>query len=151
MNGSGQIISRPITVADFTRVTVQGPFNIEVDQADQFGVTISTDDNLISRVQFTREEETLTIGIQAAANFFPTKLQVKIGMPRIYTLNLSGDAKAVLNGFNSTYNFELDMSGGSTLTGNIVAGNDDFNISGASQINLQGTALSLNLDVYRRQ
>ncbi len=145
MNGSGNIIDQDIKVADFTGVDINGPFNLEIIQSDMFQVIISTDDNLTNRVQIAREDEILKIGIKAPATFFPTSLSVKIGMPRLYSLTLSGEVKARLTGFKSTFNFGLNASGKSILEGHLEAGNSDFNISDGSQVNLNGSAIGLDL------
>ena len=146
MNGSGKIIDQDVEVADFTRIAAQGAFTLDISQADSFLVTISTDDNLISRIQILREDETLKLAIQAPANFFPTSLKVKIQMPRIYGLKLSQGARSSLSGFKSTFNFDLEMSEESLLTGILDAGNCVFNISKSSQVSLAGSALSLSLE-----
>lgn len=146
INGSGRIISNDIEVTDFTRITAQGAFILEISQADDFRITISTDDNLISRIRFLHEEETLKMAIQAPANFFPTLLKVEIHMPRIYGLDMSDGARATLSGFKSTFNFDLEVSGGSTVSGTLDAGNSVFDVSSASQVNLKGSALSLALE-----
>jgi len=146
MNGSGKVVDKEINVANFTGVNVQGPFKVGIIQSDSFQVIISTDENLTNRILISREDETLKIGIQAPATFFPTSLSLKIGMPRLYNLNLSGGAQAGLSGFKSTFNFSLDISEKSTLQGYLDAGNCDFNVADGSQVNLTGSAIGLDLD-----
>jgi hypothetical protein len=146
MNGSGKIIDQNIDISGFTGVAAQGPMVLEVAQADAFQVVLSTDDNLVNRILFKLEDETLKIAIQAPANFFPTSLKIKIGMPRIYGLNISEGSQAVFSGFKSTFNFDLNIAGGSILTGLLDAGNCTFNVAGHSQVKLKGSALSLELN-----
>jgi len=146
MNGSGKIVDQDIEIAGFTRITTQAGLILELTQAESFKVTLSTDDNLVSRIVFSLEDENLKIAIQAPANFFPTSLKVKISMPRIYGLNISGETQAVISGFRSTFNFDLEVSKGSTLNGALEAGNCVFNVSGNSRVNLKGSALSLELN-----
>jgi hypothetical protein len=145
MNGSGKIVDQDIEISGFTRITAQGNLVLELAQAEDFKLTVSTDDNLINRLLFELDGETLKIAIQAPANFFPTSLKIKIGMPRIYALDISGGTQAVVSGFKSTFNFDLEASGGSTFTGVMDAGNCIFSVSG-SKINLKGSALSLELN-----
>ncbi len=147
LNGSGKIIDQPIKITGFTTVSARGAFPVELYQSDQSSVTVSTDDNLIQRVLVALSGETLLISIQAPATFFPTSLKIVIGMPRIYGLILTEGAKASLSGFKSTYNFNLDMRGASTLSGYLEAGNLDFDISEGSQVNLKGSALDLGLQM----
>lgn len=145
MNGSGTLIDQDIKLTDFTGVSVNGPFNADLVQTDAFQVIVNTDENLTNRVQATLNDGTLVVGIEAPATFFPSSLKIKIGMPRLYKLTLSGGAKATLTGFKSTFNLGLVSSDGSTLSGSLDAGNCDFNISDSSQVNLKGSALGLDL------
>jgi hypothetical protein len=146
MNGSGKIIDQDINISGFTRVTASGNMVLEMVQAESFKVTVSTDDNLINRLLFELEEETLKIAVQAPANFFPTSLKIRIEMPRLYALDISGGTQAVTAGFKSTFNFDLQASDSSSLNGILDAGNCIFNIAGHSRITLKGSALSLELN-----
>ncbi len=146
LNGSGKIIDHAVDIADFDSLRVQGAFNLEIAQAASFKVTLSTDDNLISRILFSREDKTLKMKIEAPATFFPTSLKIKIAMPQIHNLNLSGGAKATISGFQSTPNFNLVSVGASSLNGNLEADATNFYLSGGSQVSLQGKAKTLDLD-----
>lgn len=146
LNGSGKIIDQDAKVADFDSLNVQGAFNLEITQAESFKVTIITDENLVSRILISRTDKTLKIKIEAPATFFPTSLKLKIAMPQILELNLSGGAKASLAGFKSTSNFNLVLKDASFLSGNLEAGATNFYLSDASQVILQGKATTLELE-----
>ena len=145
VNGSGKLIDQDIRLADFTAVAVTGPFEVDLVQTDAFQVIVNTDENLVSRIEATLDDQTLNVSIKAPASFYPTSLKIKIGLPRIYTLSLAGGAKASLTGFKSTYNFSFTSTDGSALNGSLDAGNCDFNISDAGQVTLKGSALGLDL------
>jgi hypothetical protein len=145
MNGSGTLIDQDIQLTGFSGVTVNGPFEADLVQTDAFQVIVNTDDNLVNRVQASLDDGSLIVGIKAPATFFPSGLKIKIGMPRLYKLNLSGGAKATLTGFKSTFNLSFVSTESSILNGSLDAGNCDFDISGGSQINLTGSALGLDL------
>ncbi len=146
LNGSGKIKDQDIELDDFDSIQVQGPFNLEIIQSASFKITLSTDDNLISRVQFSHSDKTLKVKIEAPATFFPTSLKISIAMPRIHSVNLSDGAKATIPEFNSVPNFNLVLTGGSSLNGNVEAEAANFYLSGGSQIILQGNAKKLVLD-----
>jgi hypothetical protein len=146
MSGTGNIIDQELSIADFTRIQIHGEFSVQIQQATTFSVTVSTDDNLMNRIRVSREGETLKMDIEAPGNFFPTSLKVTITMPRIYELSLSGKANASLSGFQSTFNFDLRVSEGSTLTGDLESGITRFDVSEASQVALAGKALELELE-----
>jgi hypothetical protein len=137
MNGSGNIVENPIRVADFTDVNITGPFSIEVIQ--------STDENLVDRVLVSLEDRTLKLKIQAPASFFPTSLKVRISMPKINNLILTDEATASLSGFPLIAGFNLVLKNASSLNGYLEAENIYFDISGGSQVNLQGQGQKLQL------
>jgi len=145
MTGNGKIVDQTIKATDFTSINIRGAFNAEILQSDNFAVIISTDENLLNRIIVSTEGETLNFKIEAPGNFFPTSLKIRIMLPRIYGLTLSEEARAAISGFQSTFNFRLNMDSGSELTGDLEAGICDFTISGASQLSLKGKALELKL------
>jgi len=146
LNGSGKIISQNVNVIDFTSVEVEGAFDVEISQAYWYGVTISTDDNLIKRVLISRENDTLRIKIQAPGSFLPTSLKVQIKMPSIERLKLTEKTEASISGFLNAPYFYLALQTGSSLKGGIEAETTHFNLSGASELSLKGRSKKLHLD-----
>jgi hypothetical protein len=146
MNGSGKITEQDYKITGFNAVNIKGLFEAEIIQADAFKVTVSTDDNLISRVQISLDHRTLQFNIEAPATFFPTKLKARIEMPSIIGLNLSEKARATIGAFKSVTDFSVFLSQGSILTGVLEAGNTVLNLADASQISLKGSATTLEVD-----
>jgi len=147
MSGTGKIIDHEVEIADFTGVDIQGAFAVEIKYGEEIGLVVSTDDNLISRILISRENDMVRLGIQAPANFFPTSLKATITMPRIYNLYLSKGAKINLSGFKSTFNFVLNITDKSFLSGYLEAGISEFEVSGESEVILVGSAIELELNV----
>jgi hypothetical protein len=146
MNGSGDIIDQDMKVTDFNSVNVQGPFSLEINQAEFFKVTLSTDKNLINRIHVSLERKILKVRIEAPATFFPTSLKINIAMPEISSLSLSLGGKATISGFFTKSEFTLFLTEASTLNGNLLAGTANFNLSKASKVSLAGEALQFNLE-----
>jgi hypothetical protein len=145
MNGSGKIIDQDLKLANFDAINVHGPFELEIIQDNTFTAVLSTDENLISRVRGSLDRKTLILSVEAPATFYPTRLKVKITMPRISALSLSDKAKASLADFKSFYDFNLYVNKGSILTGFIEADDMTVNLSADSQANLAGKSTSLDL------
>lgn len=145
LNGSGKIVDQDIDVTDFNSVNAKGQFQLKIAQADESRVTLSTDDNLVSRVIIVLDRKTLKLSIEAPSTFFPTSLTITIAMPQLIGLNLSGGASATLSGFKSPHPFSLFMADKSTLDGDIDAGSINFNLSGTSTAVLKGGAASMDL------
>jgi hypothetical protein len=146
MNGSGNIIDQNLKVIDFNSINVLGPFTMEISRADSYQVTLSTDDNLINRLQISLERRTLKVRIEAPATFFPTSLKIRITMPDITSLNLSEGAKASFTGFKAVSDFTLFLSDDSVVIGDLDAIITRFHLSKSSQVSLTGSAMRMELE-----
>jgi hypothetical protein len=145
LNGSGKIIDQDIEITDFNSVNVSGAFILDIKQSSGYKVTLSTDDNLLSRFKIVLDRKTLKISIEAPASFFPTSLKMAIEMPQIAGLNLSGGAAAMLSGFKSAGNFSMFLAEKSKVEGNVTAGEAVFQLTGSSTAALSGLATRLDL------
>ncbi len=146
MNGSGKIIDNDLKVEGFSNLNIKGPFIVEVTQAKKTKVTLSTDENLMNRVQVNMERKTLNISIKAPATFFPTSLKLKIDMPELSTLTLSEAAGAAVNGFKNAETFSAFLSGKSILNCSTEAENLELNLSGASEAIFKGSGQVTKID-----
>ena len=61
-------------------------------------------------------------------------------MPELNGLTVSGASHGDIYDFTSTEDLDITVSGASSVTGDIIAGNVEFDISGASTIQLEGSA-----------
>ena len=127
---------------DFTRVEVGHAFEVEVVQSDSYSVSITADDNLFKNLKVSKEGETLKIGCSRHIGWRlrRTRPRARITMPVLKGLQLSGATKGTISGFNSSEGFKLNLSGASSVTGEITAGDAEFNFSGASSVELAGAA-----------
>ncbi|MCL4498896.1 MAG: DUF2807 domain-containing protein [Chloroflexi bacterium] len=146
LSGSGNLVTQEKSFRDFNQVEVAGPFQVDITQSSAFSVTLTADDNVIDRVAVTKDGQTLRISLEPTTFLSSPTLVAKIGMPGIVGLRLSGAAKGNIAGFQSSSDLSLEMSGASTLGGQIDAGNAVFTASGASSGALQGSANSLTLN-----
>jgi len=67
-------------------------------------------------------------------------LRASVTMPQLHGLTVSGASRGTVSDFSSTEDLDIAVSGASRVTGNITAGNVEFDISGASTIQLEGSA-----------
>jgi len=65
---------------------------------------------------------------------------VRITMPLFRGLRLSGATRGTVNGFSSSEDFEVELSGASSVTGEITAGDTELSLSGASSAELTASA-----------
>ncbi|MFC1908060.1 head GIN domain-containing protein [Chloroflexota bacterium] len=131
---------------DFTRVEVGYAFQVEVTQSDSYSIRITAPENLLSSIDVSKEGETLKIGLTQFISMIGTR-KVEITMPDLRAINLSGATKGTINGFISSHDFNLVLSGASRLDGDLTVGDIDFDISGASTVELDGSAQDITVDV----
>jgi len=136
--GCGPVRTQEFNFTGFTGVEVGWAFRVEIVQSDSYSVSITADENLFNFIQVSQEGETLKIGLTQPMPF--RTLKAEITMPDLYELSLSGATRGTVQGFSSSHDFILGLSGASRLTGDITAGDAQFTVSGASTIQLQGSA-----------
>lgn len=129
-------------ISDFNKVHVSGIFDVEITQSDTYKINVNANHNFFRNLDVSKEGDTLRIrhsrhiGWRAAL----VKPRVELTLPYLKELRLSGAAGVRISGFTSSESFKLDMSGASSLEGDISAGNTDFDVSGASRIRLYGSS-----------
>ena len=74
-------------------------------------------------------------------------LQARITLPELTGLKLSGASRGTISGFKSAKELALEVSGASSLKGDIEAGDATLNVSGASNVTLKGAARNVDLEV----
>jgi len=165
--GSGKLVTKDMDFKDFTIVEVGNAFKAEITQSNSHSVSITMDDNLFDYLQASKTGERLEIGLNPGHNYRSITLRVKITMPNLYELGLSGAASGTVEGFSSSHGFvlrmsgatslemvdmsagdtEIELSGASHLTGGVTVGGDvRFSVSGASTAELEGAANDLAVD-----
>ena len=147
LTGSGNLKTEEYTFRDFTSVEIHSAFEFEITQSGSYGISITADDNVIEKVQVTKEGDTLKIGLKITPSLGPVTLKAAVTMPQLHGLAVSGASRGTVSDFSSTKNFDITMSGASKVTGDITAGNADFELSGASTVQLEGSASDMVANV----
>lgn len=170
VTGPGGVVTEEKDFADFTYVDVEGTFEVEIIQSDSFSTSVSADESFFDYIAVSKEGNTLRIYLNPRHTFTDFTLQArtlkaKITMPALYGLHLSGASKATVTGFKSSKDFNLNVSGASSVniddmevgdaefeisgaskvTGSMNASDVRFEVSGASEVELEGSANNIIL------
>jgi hypothetical protein len=132
--GSGDLVSRQIDVSGFDRIETGFAFNVTVHQGGVFSVVAVVDDNLVEYLYVEASGGTLY-------------MQAQVTMPQLVGLQLSGSSHATLSGFDSIRDFSAELTGSSSLNGEIQAENANLNAYGSTFIKLSGKGKKLSVDV----
>jgi hypothetical protein len=144
--GSGNLTTRNFDLSDFTEIAAQSGFQLELVQSSTFSVEVTADDNVMDYIEVYKSGNTLKIRPQWNRSFRSATLRAKVTMPDLYEIKLSGGSQASISSFNSSHDLSVGLSGGSSVTGDIIAGDVYLDLSGGSQVNLQGTADNLDVN-----
>jgi hypothetical protein len=144
---SGPLVTKDYDLASFTAVNAGSAFQVEITQSDKYSVSVTVNESLVERLDVGVSGNTLHIslkpgyGVTGAAT-----MRAKVTMPELVGLDLSGASHTTLAGFNSDKSLKSEVSGASTLRGELTCGDASFNVSGASKVNLNGSAQDLKVE-----
>jgi len=137
--GGGNVVTREETFTDFDKVDVSDAFTVDISQGDTFSVLIRIDENVVQYLEVVKEGSMLKIGLKPGYIVQAVTLQAEITMPELTGLDLSGASDGTITGFKSTKALDVELSGASSLQGDIEAGDARFDVSGASDVSLSGS------------
>lgn len=139
-------------VGNFNRIDISGGFYAEVRQGTEFRVVIDGSRRDVEDLQVRVEGNELNIDYQN--KLFGSGLRrrrdvnIRIEMPLLEGVDLSGAVNATVKGFDQTKNLKIDLTGASKATfTSLNAESIDADLTGASRLNLLGTTRSLRADL----
>lgn len=132
VQGSGTAKSETRAVSGFTKVDAGGAVNVEIVAQKEFSVTVEADDNLLANIKTEVSGDTLKI--YSEDRISPkTRISVKISMPAIEGLDLSGASSGSVSSVKDDA-LELKASGASKIKVDGAAKDLTADASGASTI-----------------
>jgi len=163
--GSVNLVTDEMELSDFAEVEVGWAFDIEIIQSASYSVIISADEYVeVSRtgedeyerkltfdyIKVSKMGDVLSIGLEQGYNYRsanllrPLTLRAEVTMPDLLELRLSGASHGTVEGFSFSHEFNLSLSGASSLEiSDLSAGNVTIDLSGASNLNGEGEADNL--------
>ena len=124
VRGSQHIITIDETRDNFAAIDIGAAFVAQVTRADAYSVAITVDDNVADYVRVSRDGGALRIRL-ADGHYY-----------RDVTLEAS---------FRSDEDFAVELSGASSVEGDVSTGDIACELSGASNLTLEGAGASLDL------
>ncbi len=148
LEGSGDIVTEEQDLSGFDQLRISHSFQVDVKQGEDYRVVIYVDDNVQKYVVVKKKGDTLNIGLDPDYNYSTQNatLEAEVIMPKLTRIRLSGSSDAKISGFASNDAFEADLSGSSTLRGELEAGDASFDVSGSSSATRTGAARDLTID-----
>ena len=144
IQGSGRVVTEELVMTGFDRVEVGNSFEVTISRAGLYDIIVEADDNLIRYLDVRKSAETLSIRLQSGISIRNATLKVQVTLPELRSVSFSGASRGRIQGFD-TGQFGATLSGASYLSGDIVTGDTEISLSGASAVELTGTGPSLSL------
>ena len=148
ITGSGNVVTQEEAITGFDKVDASQSFEVDINQGEVYSVVIRVDDNVLPHLQVVKQGDTLNIGLKPG-QFYSIRdatMQAEVTMPELTGLDLSGASHATISGFESAKDLIVDLSGSSSLRGDIEAGNASFDLSGSSDVTLTGSGGDVTID-----
>lgn len=146
VRGSGDTVTVEVNATDFDEVSAGYAFEVDITQGDDYQVLVTVDQNLEEYLRVGKQGSRLNIQLDPAYNYVNSTLRAEITMPTLVGLELSGACQGSIDGFDATDRFDVEISGASTLRGDITTGDVTMNVSGASRAELEGSGQDLRLE-----
>lgn len=135
VQGSGNVKSETRNVSGFTEVEAGGAITVEIFAQKDFSVEVEADDNLLSLIETKVSGDTLKISMKDRISP-KNKIRVKIAMPELNGLDISGASTAVVKDVKAD-SLKLEASGASKITIDGEANSLESEASGASRIDAE--------------
>ncbi len=147
ITGSGRATTQEYDFSGFSKVNVSSAFRVAINRGESFGVSVTIDDNLVEYLDVRVEGDTLRIGMKprVSLGFRNTTQKAEITMPDLEGIELSGATQGDVSGFESNKPLGVEISGASRLRGDITAGETRMRVSGASIVEIGGSASGLDV------
>ncbi len=146
--GSGKTVTREIDISGFDELEISHGFQAEIRRGDGYRVTVEIDEAFVPGLVARKSGSTLRIGLQAGRLYDVStrRPRVAVTMPALAALELSGAVAATVSGFRSGGAFRAELSGASSVTGDIDAAELQARLSGASRVTLRGAGADARIE-----
>jgi hypothetical protein len=138
-NASGNVVSRDITVENFTGIDLSEPLDYIILQGDNDLVKIETDDNLIDKVKAEVKNGILMVDTRSLGG--ASSLKVTIQTKDLKSITTSGAATLKSENTLKAKDLKIDASGASELKLTVDVTNLTSDLSGAANLKLSGNAI----------
>jgi hypothetical protein len=137
--------TKEYSILDFERLEIGDALDVTVTQGNMFSVSVSGDRRNIDDLEVNVVGNTLKMNYKKGSHNDNRQYTtyVTIMMPALKGVLFSGAVNSKLSGFESEGNFDVTVSGASSLQADVDAASIKVGLSGASQLNLSGTTSDL--------
>ncbi len=138
--GSGNLVTEPRDVSDFTSISLSGSGQLRVEQGDAESLTIAADDNLLPLLTSEVKDGRLYLGVKRGASIRPSKPVVyTVKVKTLEGVDLSGSGDIDLKNIEGK-RLDVDVSGSGSVTAAGKVERLGLHISGSGKAKTEGLA-----------
>lgn len=140
---SSNITTREYNITGYNQLRIEDAFQVQVDfSSDEEQIIVEANDNLFGRIIIEKNLNELIVKLADNTNLQgnPATLKVYITTDHLFGFRSSGASSIILQDTVGADSFEINLSGASIFQGTLLGGNVNALATGASIINLKGTA-----------
>lgn len=139
--GSKNITTETRNVDDFTKLEVDGAFQVDVTYSSNESVSVEAPDNLQDQIDLDVKSGTLKITTKNNRSInSQCALKIHIKTANLNEFKLSGASSVTLNNSLKDNSFKIESTGAASFKGEIDVENADIELTGASTVALNGKA-----------
>jgi hypothetical protein len=141
IEGSGNVITRDVTVQSFDQLDVSGVFSVSLAQGNKEGVKIEADDNLQDLFEIKNDGSKLVVSMKKDKNFSSkTKMKVYITFKKLKSLELKTVGNVSSENDLSFDNLELDNKSVGSVSLKLNAQSLNVENKSVGNVKLEGRA-----------
>ncbi len=130
----------------FHKVSVGYGMQVDISQSDNYRIEVNADERDFQYLRVEKDGDELEFYINRNNYHKRGDIYIKITMPELTGIDLSGGSIGDITMNVSSENFEGDLTGGSILKGGLQCANIEMGLSGGSQVTLKGSGKDTEID-----
>ena len=148
LKGKGNIVNKNFNISNFKSIDLAIDADLKLTQGDSQIVSISGHENILDVINVSANNETLVIKYNKnCGSISDDNLNIKIQMPEINKLRISGSGDIQLMNSIQSDNLQLEISGSGKLDGSIQSNSLTTQINGSGDIEISGSTINSKLTI----
>lgn len=144
VDGNEVLVEEQREARGFDQVNARGGLDVAISEGD-FSVSVRIDENLLSHVRTSVDDDTLSISVDANLRDKLPGPHVLVSMPSLRDAETTGDGALTVSEFEAEAPISLELTGAGQLTWSGRATELDAVLAGTGAMSIEGTAESAEL------
>lgn len=148
LSGDGRLQRETRKLPAFTSVSLSGVGSLRVEKTADYSLELYCDGNLLPHYRSEVHQGKLYLGFEDGLSVQGlTKLELRLGLPSLSSLELSGAAQVGLGKGVAAQRLSLEVEGAGSLRAELALRSLTAKISGAGSLDLSGSAEELSCEL----